>query len=761
MKQLNSIKWLASSFALTTLGLLVWVGFNFTHISHQIDNDLMSLLPRSERDLNSEKVISRIAKNGENALVLLIGSENLEESLKAEKLLQDSFSTLDLKRVNSNLDLGAIANFYLPYQGSLLTEGDAHQLESNSGKFWYDKSLALAYSFSGIPFSWKDDPFGLLSDWLGSLAKTKVRPYGSSLIIEDSGSTYVVMPLELINPDLGMGQRNALASSIIRAIEKTERELSSVKIQKAGVLFYASDTAIKAESEITIIGIISTLAALALITLAFRSFIAIGAVFLTVCIAFLYALLICVFIYPKVYLLTLAFGTSLIGMSVDYCLYWLTGSIDDTKSPDERRRYLLPGMALALLTTVLGYALLSATPFPVLSQMAVFSISGLIAAWLCVVLFFPMLNQVQFKKNSFYRAFGVIKPGFGISNLFSRYAITALIISLGIYGAITFKGTDNIRALASYDAKLVTEQVAISKLMELPSPAQFFIVSGNTPDEVLTSTEGLTQKLQPLVQARQISSYQAISSYVPSLEIQKKNSESYARLANEKVLQKIAKAMDMPDSWSKSQDSSSAALTFEEFQKSPIFNQLQGLWFEEDGKYFTAVLLSGISNQSTIDQLSKMGGDSIAWINKPEEISEIFKRYRTLFSILIGIGYIITFVGIWIRYKAEAWRAIAPPVLATFITIAILSTLGEPIGLLSILAFALLLGVGTDYGIFLLQYPADDRVTFSITMGALMSLVSFGTLSISHVPALHSFGIALLFGISLSWALTIFFSKKA
>ena len=85
--------------------------------------------------------------------------------------------------------------------------------------------------------------------------------------------------------------------------------------------------------------------------------------------------------------------------------------------------------------------------------------------------------------------------------------------------------------------------------------------------------------------------------------------------------------------------------------------------------------------------------------------------------------------------------------------------MGETIGLLSVIAFALLLGVGTDYGIFLLQYPGDRKVLFSISIAALMTLISFGSLSLSSVPALHSFGIALLFGVLLSWTLTIFFAK--
>jgi predicted exporter len=760
MKHLNLTKWLTSSFSLTTLCLLIWLAFNFQHLGSRIENDLMSLLPKSEREINSEKIISQIAKTGESHLVLIITSSKLDESIKAEELLWEDLKKLGLKRTNSNLDFNKVINFYRPYKSSLITADDVNQINTNSSQFWHDKSLSLAYSFSGMGLDWKDDPFGLLGDWLNSLVKAKVRPYGSSLIIEDSNSTFVAMPLELSNPDTSMDQRNFLATSIIQTIEKTKKKLPSIEIQKAGVLFYASATAIKAENEISTIGIISIITALTLITLAFRSAIAIGAVLLTVCVAGLYAFLICLLIYPKVYLLTLAFGTSLIGMSVDYCLYWLTSSIEDPKRPEDRRRYLLPGMALALLTTVFGYTLLSATPFPVLSQMAIFSISGLIAAWLFVMLFFPLIGWLEFKKNSFYLAFSAIKPGFGIHNPILRSTFTAILLLISLYGVVTFKGTDDIRALASYDKNLIAEQMTVSKILELPSPAQFFIVSGNTPDEILTTSENLINELQKLIKNKQLISYQAISNFVPSIKSQKTNKAIYEKLMGGEALNKVAKTMEMPDSWVAAEQNQNNILTFDEFKKSPLFEKFQGLWFENNGKYFTAILLSGISDQFTIDQLSEMENPSIIWVNKPLEISEIFKRYRILFSIFIALAYVVTFIAISLRFKSNAWRAIAPPVLATFITISILTTLAEPIGLLSVLAFALLLGVGTDYGIFLLQYPRDERVIFSISIGALMSLVAFGTLTISHVPALHSFGITLLFGISLSWALTIFFAKK-
>jgi predicted exporter len=167
----------------------------------------------------------------------------------------------------------------------------------------------------------------------------------------------------------------------------------------------------------------------------------------------------------------------------------------------------------------------------------------------------------------------------------------------------------------------------------------------------------------------------------------------------------------------------------------------------------------GVRGQPSVYQLSKLVSPNVVWIDKPQEISGIFKRYRTLFSYIVLMGYMLTFFAIYRKFKEEAWRAVLPPIFATLITLGILTLMGETIGLLSVIAFALLLGVGTDYGIFLLQYPGDRKVLFSISIAALMTLISFGSLSLSSVPALHSFGVALLFGVSLSWLLTIFFAK--
>jgi predicted exporter len=239
-------------------------------------------------------------------------------------------------------------------------------------------------------------------------------------------------------------------------------------------------------------------------------------------------------------------------------------------------------------------------------------------------------------------------------------------------------------------------------------------------------------------------------------------SRAYASQGRENATKQIAKEFDMDSAWVQSQNQINAPLTIDEVRDTPLYNRLSYLWFASDTSSMksTAVLLTGVSGAESVGKLSKLADPNISWIDKPQEISDVFARYRSLFSYVIALGYLLTFVAIYLKYGRSAWRAVLPPILATCITLGILSIAGEAITLMTVIAFALLLGVGTDYGIFLLQYPSDKRVLLSISIAALMTLISFGSLSLSSVPAIHSFGIALLFGVLISWSLTLFFAKK-
>jgi predicted exporter len=763
MKFFNFSKTLAVLFLSVTLGFAIWAALNTHVISSRLDNNVFSLLPKSERNVVAEEFIDRVAKKGERSLVVLLSSGNLETSLEAEKTFKSLIKSLDIKKTQSHDGYAEYVSKLLVHKSGLVTSEDISLLDSQPAAFWVDKSNAIAYSMGSSPIPWRDDPLGLLGDWLYSLGSvTKIRPYGDSLVVERAGVSYVALPMEIDSSVESLSAQVVLADAINSAIGETKLKHQGVEILKTGVIFFATETSKSIKSDISLIGLISGISALLLVMFIFRSLYGVAIVLITVAIGFLYALLACFFIFPKVYILTLAFGTSLIGMSVDYCLYWLTTSIDDNKNSFERRRYLLPGMFLALITTAMGYFLMAITPFPVLSQMAVFSIAGITAAWLTVVLIFPYINKLRFSANSSLTLVNYIQPKNYRISVSSRKVIIAVMILVSIYGIFSFRSDDNIRSLAIFDKELIAQQVKTSEILDLPSPSQFFIVSGSTEEESLSRAEQLSKKLDKLVSEGVIGGYQSITRFIPSLATQTIASKAYSSQGKENAIKQIAKEFGMSEAWAQSLNQINQPLTVSELQETPFYNSLSYLWFTSDSSSnkSTAVLLTGVGDAEALTKLSKLTDQNVAWVNKPQEISDVFARYRTLFSYVIAVGYLLTFVVLCFKYGKSAWRAVLPSILATCITLAILSLAGEAVTLMTVIAFALLFGLGTDYGIFLLQYPSDKKVLLSITTAALMTLISFGSLSLSSMPALHSFGVTLFYGILLSWFLTLFFAKQ-
>jgi predicted exporter len=71
-----------------------------------------------------------------------------------------------------------------------------------------------------------------------------------------------------------------------------------------------------------------------------------------------------------------------------------------------------------------------------------------------------------------------------------------------------------------------------------------------------------------------------------------------------------------------------------------------------------------------------------------------------------------------------------------------------PMTLFHVLAFLLVIGVGVNYSIFLIEGNDQKNAT---TLGVLLSVtttfLSFGLLSFSSMPAAHNFGVTLAIGI--------------
>jgi len=126
---------------------------------------------------------------------------------------------------------------------------------------------------------------------------------------------------------------------------------------------------------------------------------------------------------------------------------------------------------------------------------------------------------------------------------------------------------------------------------------------------------------------------------------------------------------------------------------------------------------------------------------------------------VIAASYALVFAALSWRFGRRAWRALAPTALASALALALPALLGQPLQLFNVLALLLILGMGVDYGIFLLEQPQRKAIRpfLSISLAAASTLLAFGLLALSLTPALRAFGLTMLLGIGLAWLLTPYF----
>ena len=77
--------------------------------------------------------------------------------------------------------------------------------------------------------------------------------------------------------------------------------------------------------------------------------------------------------------------------------------------------------------------------------------------------------------------------------------------------------------------------------------------------------------------------------------------------------------------------------------------------------------------------------------------------------------------------------------------------LGLELNLFNVVASILIIGLGVDYGIFMVchgQQEQDLASARAVLVSGLTTLVGFGALVLAEHPALHSIGLTVLLGIS-------------
>jgi len=735
-------------------------------------SNLLELLPRDERNPALHDLSLLMASRFEDKLLVLIKSDEPQAALAQAKDLQ---AVLMASRRLSSDDLSQsvqqqLIALYRPYSQQLLSSERRQWLEQHTPAELADESLRELYNPVALPrpYGFAEDPFNLGVHWLTSLApRLKMQEYqGFPMVMVDKAGkaeSWLMVTARLKGSPFDVQVQQDVAD----AIAGFQQRWPQAQMFTSGMIFHATAGTRQATSEMSTVGLGSSLCIIAMVLLVFRRLTPLVAVMLSMTSAYVLALTVSLLVFGRIHVITLAFGSTLLGVAGDYAIHFLVSSHNEG-SGLSARRHLARAMAIGALTGMASYLLQFTTPFPGLQQMAIFCAAGILGAWMTVLAlapFYPVSprsNEAPLKAaDRFYYVAMWLYP-----TLWRKpkqvAAVLVLLTATGVGLVLRGGVNDAVINLNTSPESLLNSERQVQQILQQPSVSRFFFVEADSPEQLLTRIQALGDKLSVLSHQQPDLGWQTLQQYVPAQAQQAADRDLVQRKlygpqgALSLLCQKLNTTCADPAP-------AQELLTPAALDNSGLGDLLppfmKDIGMKDRGntsEWQTLVTLSGSTPEAIlVDAAAGLPG--VKLVNQTSDLSQLLGRYRASVSQVLLATIVLLAFGLSWRYRGHGWRMLAPLLIAMSLALACASLKG--ITLFHVMALLLIIGIGLDTAVFYTEggFNAESWLASSLSCGT--SIIAFGLLSLSAVPVLHQFGLIILVGILSCWLLTPLFFR--
>lgn len=715
-----------------------------------IQTNLFALLPQSEQSPAVAQVQRALAEHMDNKLFIVLEADEIDTLNTATHWLTEQIGASDLWRRRDSSDQQAQLNrLFYQQRAGLLAPADVTALQAGQLEQLIERSLLQIVSV-GFPITeqlLQDDPLLLFPRYLmqlGERIEGNLRMENGLPTAERNGKTLQLMLLELTASPYQIDYQQQAQTWI----DDTKLQLSARGVNSywTGTLMFTSFGTQSAQQEISTIGLGSSIGLVVLIWFAFRSLRPLATEFIAVSSGTLLAILVTHWLFGEIHLMTLLFGASLIGVSVDFSFYFMAMQSQQR----ERDGFavlipLLPSLFVGLLTTLIAYVFLSVTPFPGFKQIAVFSVVGLSAAWISSVLLLPRLPALNSGPAIARLAFiATLRDAFQ-RNAARPYYLMLAIAALGGTAITQLQSNDDIRSLQSLDRQLQADDQFIKTVFGHQQAADYVLVSAADADAMQQLEASILAKLDALIASGALEKYQALGSWLPPDSTRQQHIAQLRALPTEWLVQ-YAQALQLDSEhllqWQRQLSAPSSA------QDSLI--DAHPLGFLQVAANTRVIALQGVSRA---EEIRAALGSATPLIQPVVQLSQSFGEQRQYAQYLLLAA--IVFLGLALA-ALYGWRSVCPlmaPVsLALLSSFALLALFNVQINLFNIMATFLILGIGVDYAIFYRHgHDHTPVVSMALLLCMCSTLLGFGLLALSNTYAVFSFGVTVLLGVMLSF----------
>ncbi|MBP2229537.1 putative exporter [Azospirillum agricola] len=471
--------------------------------------------------------------------------------------------------------------------------------------------------------------------------------------------------------------------------------------------------------------------------------------------------------FGTVHGVTLGFGVTLLGETVDYAVYLFTQTLPGQTARDTLRR-IWPTLLLGVATSIVGFATLLFSSFSGLAQLGLFSITGLAVALAVTRWVLPVLLPDGFATQRPARLAALLNALTGAAPRLRIPLALATLLSLGWLvhlGPTAWSGElSSLSPVAEADQRL---DEALRRDLGAPDVSHLLVIAAPTPDGALAAAERLATPLDALVRQGVLGGYDSPAVHLPSLATQR--ARQAALPEPDRLRDALAQASQglpfRPDVFAPFLADVAAARTMPPLTRASL--EGTGLKLKLDsllvrgGAGWTAMLpLRGVADPPAL--AARLAGDPSArgavLLNLKEESDRLYRSYRqeALTLALLGGLAITALLAAALRSPRSLVAAVLPLAAAVVITVALLTALGQALSIFHLVGLLLVVGVGSNYSLLFERPepspPLRERTVVSVVVANLCAVIGFGTLAFSGIPVLHGIGMTVAIGAFLSLA---------
>jgi len=483
-------------------------------------------------------------------------------------------------------------------------------------------------------------------------------------------------------------------------------------------------------------------------------------------------------VYGKIHGLTLAFGSTLLGISIDFPVHLLNHMrLSQEQNPGTARanwRRLHWSLTLGMGTTLIGFVILLVSEYPGVRQIALFGSVGVASAFLFAVAFLPLLRRWVTEKQP---------PGVGVGEALTRMADgvrrrRAVILVLLALAAVAagvpaatggFELEHDLRNLQAADPQTLADDAAIKSRLPGAEFSLLLFVSGDSLEQALQRNDALFLRLGRLQQEGRVAAFNSLHPLLPSQALQQRNLEALRAIPDleQRFRDALVKAGFKAEAFGKLfealagvREGRVSLLDARTLRDTRLSVWTSNFLFERDGVHHVVTMVRAADPGDTLEGAL---GPEVTSFSEVGLASSLFSAFQqdAVKLILLGLIAITLVLLVYHRRLAHSLSSILPAILAAWLTLGLIAALGARINFLHVMSFLLVLCMGVDYGIFVAdslksrgerELPVAVR---SVALSALTTFFAFGVLGVCQNPALRAVGQTAGVGILLACVLAV------